>query len=111
MIAKGYDTSSAVTSDHPTLSSRVQAAEERAAALPADASQYRRPDIATPQQFRRYQQEAAAVAKTTPNDKSLQQAQTLLAAFPSCVAPTETQRQQKARELLTDAADKMDKGK
>ena len=107
MIAKGYDTTPEYLSDHPKLSNRVESVQGYVNELPADASKLRRPDIATPQQFRNYQQEAGRLAKSTPDDKSLQKAQTLLAAFPSCVAPAETERQKAAQQELSEASDRM----
>lgn len=111
MIAKGYDTTPEYMSDHPKLSNRVEAVQGYVNELPPDAASYRRPDIATPTQFRKYQQQAAQLASSEPTSESLQKAQTLLAAFPSCVAPAETADQRRAQQALSETADQMGKSK
>ena len=107
MIDKGYDVKSDVTSDHPTLASRVKIARERAQSLPElpkPVSQLRRPPVATAAEFRRHQADAVRVAKNTPDDKSLAKTQQLLAAIPrSCLTPVDPPDQEQARqELLRD---------
>jgi predicted Zn-dependent protease len=88
MIAKGYDKTPEMMSDHPSLANRVKAAEERAAKLPAEASSWRRPPVADPQQFRQYQQRAQQVGAKMPTSESLANAQQLLQAMPrSCLTP------------------------
>jgi len=72
MIEMGMDTQSAATSDHPTLKSRVEKTEQRLKNLPPEASQWRKPPVATPAQFRQYQQRAAQLANTMPTDQQLQ---------------------------------------
>src|SRR3954452_706308 len=87
MIAAGYDKTPEMMSDHPKLSNRVAHTEKRVAALPADAGQWRKPPIADPQQFAALQQRSTQLAKSMPNDKTVQKAQAMLASFPSCVSP------------------------
>jgi predicted Zn-dependent protease len=89
MIDKGYDKTPAYESDHPTLKSRVQIADKRVAELKKDGTidQYRRPPIATPEQFAQYRERAARLAREIPDDKSLHNSQQLLQALPrSCIA-------------------------
>ena len=89
MIDKGYDKTPAYESDHPTLKSRVEKADSRVQELVKDGTidKYRRPPIATPDQFKTYLIRAAKLSKTTPDDKSLANSQQLLQALPrSCVA-------------------------
>ncbi len=89
MIDRGYDKLPAIESDHPTLKSRVQIANKRVAELERDGTidQYRRPDIATPEEFARYKERAARMAREIPDDKSLNNSQQLLQALPrSCIA-------------------------
>lgn len=100
MIAQGFDTTPALLSDHPTLASRVEAIGKWVKELPPEAAQWRKPPVASPEQFRQLQQRAAQLAKTTPDDSGLQQAQALLNAFPSCVAAVETPKQKEARAVM-----------
>jgi predicted Zn-dependent protease len=106
MIAKGLDTPSDLTSDHPTLASRVKKADERARTMPdlPPKSQLRRPEIASVSQFSRYKQRALDAGRNTPDDKSLAKSKLLLAAIPrSCIAPVDPPDQEAARQqLLTD---------
>ena len=89
MIAAGYDKTPEMYSDHPKLATRVSNTDQRIAKLPADAAQYRKPTIADAQQFAALQQRSALLARSMPNDKTMQKAQAMLAAFPSCVSPTD----------------------
>jgi hypothetical protein len=41
---------------------------------------------------------------SSPNDQNMQQAQTLLASFPSCVAPTDAPSQKQARKQVKSDA-------
>lgn len=100
MIDKGYDTTPAMMSDHPTLKSRVDQVKQWVAKLPPTAKGWRKPPTADAAQFRALQQKAAAIAKSLPNDKSLTSAKTLLASFPSCVSPTQTKTQKSAQEQI-----------
>lgn len=100
MIEKGYDTSPEITSSHPKLSNRVTNAERRAKELPPIARQWRKPNVVGQAKFQQLQQRATTYAKKVPKDKSLQAAQLMLAAFPSCVAPEDLPEQRKAQEEL-----------
>jgi predicted Zn-dependent protease len=101
MIAAGYDKTPEMMSDHPKLSNRVLNTEKRVAELPAEAAQWRKPPIANAQQFAALQARSAQLAKTMPNDQTLQKAQAMLAAFPSCVSPTDQPGQKKARKKVS----------
>lgn len=103
LIAKGHDTTPEMMSDHPKLSSRVAAANQRAAALPPAAKEWRKPPVADAAKFAALKSRAESVGKTMPNDQSLARAKLLLAAVKSCLAPTETQEQKDARATLEAA--------
>lgn len=100
MIDMGYDTTPEMLSDHPSLASRVQDAKARAAALPPEAKQWRRPPVADATRFKALQAKAAELGKTLPSDKTMEQAQTLLSAFSNCFAPGGDPQQAQAREKL-----------
>jgi predicted Zn-dependent protease len=106
MIAAGYDTKSAITSDHPTLASRVEAANKRVAALDRDkVNALRQPDIATQQQFDQNKHSAIAASKGMPDDQHVLQAKNLLQALPrSCWVPYEPDDQKEAQQKIIDAA-------
>jgi predicted Zn-dependent protease len=107
MIAAGYDTSSDLTSDHPTLASRAKAADERAAKLGPAFAQYRQPEIATGQTFEQYKQSALTASQGMPSDKQALGAKNLLQAMPrSCWIPTEQQDQLDAQQKIIDDAQK-----
>lgn len=101
MIDKGYDKSPEMLSDHPSLANRVKNSERYADDLPANARSWRQPPVASAARFRELQDRAGRIAKALPPDKSLQGAKVLLASFPSCVSPTETQDQKKAQAQVT----------
>src|SRR5205823_5305301 len=82
MIDMGYDKGPDYLSDHPSLKSRLELARQRARELPPSASQWRRPDLVSAEQFRALQQRARDLGARLPDDKSLQQVQKLLAALP-----------------------------
>jgi predicted Zn-dependent protease len=105
LIDMGLDTKSDTTSDHPTLKSRVEAANKRAAQLPPEAAAWRKPPIADAAKFAQIKAHAAQVAKTMPSDKSLETAKTLLAAVSSCVTPVDQPDQVAAREKIVRAAE------
>ncbi|MBL8858084.1 MAG: M48 family metalloprotease [Planctomycetes bacterium] len=109
LIDKGFDVESDAASDHPTLRSRVAAAKARASKLPPDAARYRRPPVADAARFAAMKQRAELVARTMPNDETLETAQTLLAAVASCVAPTDTPDQRAARERIKQAVEEREK--
>jgi predicted Zn-dependent protease len=105
MIKMGLDTSSAITSDHPTLASRVEAAEKRVKALGADVDKDVKPPIADDAKFAQLKARAAQLAKTLPDDQSLQNSQKLAQALPrSCIAPVDPPDAVKARQELADQA-------
>src|SRR5262249_12286963 len=89
MIEAGYDKTPEFLSDHPTLANRVKNTDQRVAKLPPEAAGWRKPPIADAQQLHALQQRGAQLAQAMPNDQSMQQAQTLLSSFSSCVAPTD----------------------
>jgi predicted Zn-dependent protease len=101
MIDKGMDKGVAFLSDHPTLASRVQTANQRAKELGPDAERWARAPVADPSQFRRIQQRAQELARSMPDDKSLAQTQELLQALPrSCLTPAVQEDQVRARDDL-----------
>jgi predicted Zn-dependent protease len=100
MIDMGYDTTPEMMSDHPSLASRVEQAKQWAAALPPEAKKWRKPPIADEARFKQLQARAQQLAKTMPSDKSMEEAQTLLAAFGNCLMPTEQPEQVKARKEI-----------
>ena len=105
MIAKGMDTTPELMSDHPSLKNRVAETKDRIKDLPPTASTWRRPPVATPEQFKRLQARAAELGKTLPSDKTLSGSQELLAALPrSCVSPVVQPDEQRARENLAAKA-------
>jgi predicted Zn-dependent protease len=104
LIDQGYDTASDLTSDHPTLASRVAAARERAAALPPEARTWRRPPVADAARFEQLKQRATRVGARQPDDQAAARAQLFLASLPSCLLPHETAEQAAARETLEQAA-------
>lgn len=103
LVDKGYDTTPEWQSDHPSLSSRVQAARERAAQLPAEAANWRKPPLADAARFERLKQRAAQVAQTTKKEGDLGKAQLLLRSVPSCLLPADTAEQKDAQEQLKAA--------
>jgi predicted Zn-dependent protease len=106
MIDKGYDKTPAMLSDHPTLASRVEAAQRRASELPPHAGQWQRPAVATGQRFKDLQARAARLGKTLPSDQTLANSQELLQALPrSCVAPVEPEDALQARERIATRAE------
>jgi predicted Zn-dependent protease len=109
LVDKGLDTTPEMMSDHPTLRSRVEAAKSRAAKLPPAAAQWRKPPVADAAAFAAMKQRAEIVGKSMPNDQSLEQAQTLLAAVASCVSPTEMADQKAARAKIVKAAEEEQK--
>lgn len=106
MIDQGYDKTPAYLSDHPSLKSRVEEAERRAADLPPNAKNWRRPPVADAARFKQLQQRASAVGKDMPSDQSLANSQELLQALPrSCVAPVDPQDAVQARERIAARAE------
>jgi predicted Zn-dependent protease len=108
MIAAGYDKTPAIASDHPTLASRVEAAEKRVKALdPARVAQLRKDDIATLAQFNQYKRAAIGASQGMPDDQKALQAKNLLQALPrSCWVPYDPDDQKEAQQKLIEQAQK-----
>lgn len=105
MVDAGFDTTPEMMSDHPTLKSRVVAAQARAAEWVAKhQNKLRKAPVANAQQFAQIKARAVQVGAATPDDTSLQQAQGLLASFSSCVTPAETQPEQVSVKKRLDEA-------
>jgi len=86
MAKKAPESTPEFLSDHPSLVNRVKTAEKRAPPLMNDYQQHQQPPILSPDQFAVMKQRAQQVAARTPDDKSLQNTQQLLAALPrSCL--------------------------
>jgi predicted Zn-dependent protease len=103
LIDKGMDKTPEAMSDHPKLSTRVANTRERASRLPPEASSWRSAPVADAAKFRDLQARATRVGRTMPNDKSLQKAQLMLAAFPSCVTSEEQPEQKQAQATIYHA--------
>ncbi len=112
MIAAGYDKTPAIESDHPTLASRVKATDQRVAALGANATAHVIANIATPDQFRQYQQLAVTSGKSIPDDQTALKAKQMLQALPrSCWVPYEPEDRKSALdELLAELHGKPEPG-
>jgi predicted Zn-dependent protease len=108
MIAAGYDKTPAIASDHPTLASRVEAAEKRVKAQnPAKVAQYRKDDIARQEQFNQYKRAAVGASQGMPDDKKVLQAKNLLQALPrSCWVPYDPEDQKQAQQKIIEQAQK-----
>jgi predicted Zn-dependent protease len=91
--------------DHPPLGERVKNAERRASELSPKSKAWAKPDTASPQQFAGYVAKSKQYTASVPKDKSTQQAQTLLSAFPSCVTVDNQPSQVKARQEIQDTLD------
>jgi predicted Zn-dependent protease len=101
MIDKGYDKGNEMLSGHPSLKNRVAAAKQRAAELPANASEWRRDPVAGKARFQELQARSVTVGKNMPSDKTLEGAQELLAALPrSCLTPAIQPDQQQAEQRV-----------
>ncbi|MGE5610625.1 MAG: M48 family metalloprotease [Bacillota bacterium] len=101
MVDMGYDKGPEMLSDHPSLTSRADLAKQRADELPPEAKRWRRAPVASASEFKRLQARARQVAKTVPDDRSLQQTQELLAAMPrSCLTPAIHEDQKKAEQAI-----------
>lgn len=111
LIAKGYDTSSALTSDHPTLASRVEQVNLWVAKLPPQSANLRKPDIANDAQFKALQTRATQVVAAMPKSDAQNKAQLMLASFPSCVSQKDAANQQAARNKLNALLQQPSQGK
>lgn len=107
LIDKGMDTTPESLSDHPTLASRVEAARKRAANLPPEAAQWRRPPVADVAGYARKKEHVAQVSARSPSDADLKTAQTLLAAIPSCVLPVDAPEQKVAQQKVAVALESL----
>ncbi len=103
LIDKGLDTAPEITSDHPSLASRVERAKELAAALPPEARSWRRPPVVDARGYAAIQQRTVVVANTMPSNEQVGIAQTLLAAVPSCLLPVDQPEQKEAQRRLAVA--------
>ncbi len=101
--------------DHPPLGERVDNAKRRASELPAKAKSWAKPDVASGTEFAGYVARSKTITASAPKDEATKKAQTLLAAFPSCVTVDNQPQQIKAREeiksTLDAAAEKQSGGK
>jgi beta-barrel assembly-enhancing protease len=104
MIDLGYERPAGMTDTHPPLRERVNAARERARSIGPDYRPFRRNNIVSQRDFDRLRAYSKSVGPSLPNDQSLQAAQLLLAAFPSCVAPMPQESQTRARKKLGELA-------
>ena len=106
MIAAGYDKTPAIASDHPTLASRVQAAEKYASQVPPQQKQQlAKPEIVSADQFPRYKQLANQAAQGIPDDQKVLAAKNLAAALPrSCWLPYDPKDREEAEARLAAAA-------
>lgn len=109
MIDKGYDTTPEFASDHPSLKNRVAATKERIRELPPNAKNWRRSPVAKIDRFKQLQARAAQMSKRVPQDKSLEQAKLMLAAFPSCVAPVAQPEQREAKRAMIQEAERRER--
>jgi len=103
LIDKGYDKTPEIESDHPSLSSRVKAAKEHAAQLPAEAASWRKAPVADAATFASLKARAAEIGAKMKTSEQLAKAQTLLSAVPSCVTPMDQPDQKQAQEKLGKA--------
>lgn len=103
LIDQGLDTTPEIMSDHPSLASRVQAAKERARALPPEARSWRQPPVADAKGYAAIQQRTVQVAKAMPSSEQVAGAQTLLSAVPSCILPIDQPEQKAAQRRLAEA--------
>jgi len=103
LIDKGYDKTPEIQSDHPSLTSRVQAARTRAQQLPEEAKQWRSAPIADAGRFAALKTRAAQVALTTKKESELGKAQLLLRSVPSCLLAVDTPEQKDAVAQLKTA--------
>jgi predicted Zn-dependent protease len=103
LIDKGLDKTPEAMSDHPSLSSRVEAAKERAAKLPPEAAGWRKPPVAGSSEFASLKARAEKIGSSMPTSEQLAKAQTLLSAVPSCVTSVDQPDQKQAQERLARA--------
>lgn len=106
MIAKGYDKTPEILSDHPSLRNRVRTIEQYVADLPPEAADWRREPVADAQRFRELQDRAVRLGRNLPSDTTLEKSRELLQALPrSCVSPIpQFEDQKQAQERLARRA-------
>ncbi len=109
LIDKGMDTTPEHLSDHPTLASRVEAAKKRAARLPPEAADWRREPVADLAGYAAKKDLVTQVSASSPSDKDIQSAQTLLSAVPSCLLPVDAPEQKAAQHKIELALDSLGK--
>ena len=84
--------------DHPPLGERVKNAERRRDELPSQAKTWKKPNTASSDQFAEYTNKSKVYTAQAPKEKTA--AQTLLAAFPSCVTVDDKPQQIQARRQI-----------
>ncbi len=105
MKDKVGDVSSDLTSDHPSLTSRVEAAKKRAVKLSEHRPSPIPPPVVNQGQFRQLQAVAMRVSTQMPNDTQVLNTKKLLQALPrSCWIPVPQPDQQAAQKELLDKA-------
>ena len=100
MIQRGLDGTPEMLSDHPSLASRVTAAEQLAQSLPPEAASWRKPPVASDARFAQLKQRAEQISKTMPPDKTLEGAKLLASAIPNHMLPQQEPQQQQAEARL-----------
>lgn len=95
--------------DHPPLGERVKNAERRRDELPSQSKTWRKPNSATESSFASLVSRSKQFTASAPKDAASQQAQTLLAAFPSCVTIDDKPEQVKARQEIQETLDEAQK--
>jgi len=88
--------------DHPPLGERVANAKRRRDELPSQSKTWRKPNVATDSSFATLTAKSKQYTAQAPKDAASKQAQTLLAAFPSCVTVDNQPQQVKAREEIKE---------
>jgi predicted Zn-dependent protease len=101
LVDAGLDTTPEFMSDHPTLKSRVEIANQRARKLAGKVDEFRKPPVADAAKFSALKARARTLGQSMPEDKSMETAQKLLSSFNSCVTPVDQPDQVKAREEIT----------
>ncbi len=95
--------------DHPPLGERVNNAERRRNELGPKAPTWRKPNTASLTEFAQHTSKSKQYTASAAKDKSSSTAQTLLAAFPSCVTVDNQPKQVKARQEIQKTLDEAEK--